>query len=160
MGAKLLALYEPEDLLQDALLVAFESGRARSTAQITRGWLSTLADLQIRTLIAKARPSTQPWCKTALPVALIALDPVAVGEAQTRPGGAELIQDRELAERGLAVLQRLPFEERACFVLHDFAGLGWRAIGAILECSPESVRKIRSRAAASLRDALHRQDGE
>ena len=156
MGARLRASCEPEDLLQDAFLAALESGRAQVPSQLTRAWIWTLARLRIRTLLAQARPSTQPWRTTALPPALIALDSEAMNSAKTDREVPDHLQERELAERGCMALHCLSFEERACLVLRDFFGLGWTAIAKVIERSPDTARKVHGRAAATVRRTLRR----
>lgn len=156
MGARLAALHEPEDVLQDTLLFALQRRPALDPEQAALAWLGSLADARIQTLVAQARPRARPRRGTALPASQMALDLDALLRAPAAVEGNACPDDRELAAHRLRALSRLSFEQRTSLVLRGFSGLPWSTIGTVLGRSAEAARSLHARALRSLLEVLRR----
>lgn len=154
MGKRLLALHDPEDLLQDALLQALERRRLEDLSLLSWGLVTRLAEFRVLTLAAQGRHRTTPRGSTALPPSMLVLDLAAIEQSQRNDDDADVLGKRDLAERTLRAMQELPFDQRACLVLRELQGLEWRNVAALMEYSPRKARKVHLRAVRSLRQRL------
>ena len=151
MSARLATLRDPEDVLQEALLLAVESGKVRSiTSPLEfRAWLVACARLRVLGLARDLRPRTRPQRATPLPCAQLVL----CGEGLQRVVQESLprcAQDEEARLRGS--LHRLTADQRMVVVLRDYLGVSWSTAGQILGRSPSTTRKTLQRAHGRLRE--------
>lgn len=149
MGPLLTRLHDPEDVLQDTLVVALRSlGRLRSTTREgTRSWVLAIARNRILDLSRQGRRRERPWRRTALPPALLASpDPRASDPPAREPTTDAGMIQREEAEVALRALGALAPDQRLCVVLRDLLGLPWQRVAFALRRSRPAARKLHARA--------------
>jgi len=137
---------EAEDAVQEAWL---RFSRAdTSGVQNLAGWLTTVVSrVSLDALRARAARRERP-AGTQLPDRGAVAGPDPQEEAQLADSVGRAL---------LVVLDRLAPAERVAFVLHDVFGLAFAEIGPILSRSPDTTKKLASRARQKVRvpeDAL------
>jgi RNA polymerase sigma-70 factor (ECF subfamily) len=131
------SLQDAEDVVQSAWLKADQSG-ARDVANLP-GWFTTItARAALDANKARLRRRETAWDSVS------GREP-PVESAEERALLADSV-DRAL----LVVLDRLSPAERAAFVLHDVFALPFDEIGAVLDRSPGTAKKLASRARAKI----------
>ncbi len=150
---------------QDQLAERFEQERPRLTALAARvlgdpaeaqdivqqAWLRLAAtDQEIDNLAAWLTTVTTRLCLDRLRRRI----PVPEEELEVAEVAPDPSQDMELADAvGIAlqlVLDRLSPSERVAFVMHDSFGVEFSTIAAALDTTPQSARKLASRARAKV----------
>ncbi|ATG56116.1 RNA polymerase subunit sigma-70 [Brachybacterium ginsengisoli] len=150
---------------QDQLAERFEQERPRLTALAARvlgdpaeaqdivqqAWLRLAAtDQEIDNLAAWLTTVTTRLCLDRLRRRI----PVPEEELEVAEVAPDPSQDMELADAvGIAlqlVLNRLSPSERVAFVMHDSFGVEFSTIAAALDTTPQSARKLASRARAKV----------
>jgi len=155
MGPGLRALYQAEDILQDALvraLGALPRFRANSRGEL-RAWMMTIARNRILDIHRGSLGSSRPWGKTALPAGQLVFQnrsPVEWEAADKGRGAEERLLSREAADRALSLVNRLHADQRLCVVLRDLLGLPWSTVTFVLDRSQPAARKLYQRARGSL----------
>lgn len=127
---------EAEDIVQQAWL------RLSSAGQIDHvpAWLTTVTT---RLCLDRLRAKT--------PVPQDDLEDHAEDPAETYPDPAEEVALADTVGSALqVVLERLTPRERVAFVLHESFDVDFATIATILDASPESARKLASRARAKV----------
>lgn len=132
LAARLVAMDDADDVVQDALLRAW---KRRSTYDPTRGspagWLLGIVKDQARRKRTRSRPPTLPLADAALP------GPAA---------GTDL--DLELAIRQLSARQRLAVD------LYYYVGLDVRTCAEVMACAEGTVKATLHQARAHLQTVL------
>jgi RNA polymerase sigma-70 factor (ECF subfamily) len=137
---------EAEDAVQEAWLRFSRSDT--SAVQNIGGWLTTVTSrvcLDALRTRASRREQSAGW---ELPEPRDATGPDPLEEAQLADSVGRAL---------LVVLDRLAPAERVAFVLHDVFGLAFAEIGPVLSRSPDTTKKLASRARQKVRvpeDAL------
>lgn len=147
------SLAEAEDAVQEAWLrlSRVEAGEIGNLG----GWLTTVvARVCLDMLRARRSRREEPWdVQVRLP------DPVLGAEGVPDPEQEVLLADAV----GLAlqvVLDSLAPAERLAFVLHDLFGLPFEQIAPIVERTPETARKLASRARIRVRGTVPSPDAD
>lgn len=135
---------DAEDAVQEAWL-RFD-GADTTEIQNVPGWLSTVtARVCLNMLRTRAGRREQP------------LDPhvpdLVVTPATTDDPAAQAIRADSLSLALLVVLNTLSPDERVAFVLHDVFGVPFEEIAPLLDRTPQSARKLASRARIRVRTA-------
>lgn len=131
---------DAEDAVQDAWLRA--SRADTDNVQNMAAWLTTItARICLNILRARRRAELL----TRVP------DPVIGRESDPDPEQSALLADR-VGLALLVVLDSLSPTERVAFVLHDMFAVSFDQIASIIDRSPESARKLASRARLRVRD--------
>ncbi|MGH8833758.1 MAG: SigE family RNA polymerase sigma factor [Actinomycetes bacterium] len=146
-------------LLRFAYLVTGDSGRAEEAVQdalvsVCPRWRRIVhrGDPEAyvrRTVVNAAATSWRRFRRREMPVADVPLIPAETDEL------ADAVAVRDAA---WALCSTLPARQRAAVVLRYYEGLSDAEIGAILGCSPGTVRSQIHRALAALRQRLQTQE--
>ena len=152
MGPVLLGLCEPEDILQETLIIGLrESSRLpRATAGELCRWLSTIAANRILDLSRRMRERKRPRIATSLPaslllgVALGELEAVAIARSRTP------VVLKAYVERSMASVDALLSDQRLTVVLRDALELPWNTTAFLLDRTIPASRKVHQRARRQL----------
>ncbi len=138
---------DAKDVLQETFLRAYKSVRRfRGDSSFTT-WLTRIA-INLCLNLRRDRRNTE-----ALDVER--LDTVLLHLPHTDPGNPEeSLRTRELRERIMSLVARLPPRERMAFVLKQFEQLKIREISEIMHISEGTVKSFLHRAVVSLRAGL------
>jgi RNA polymerase sigma-70 factor, ECF subfamily len=136
--SQLGSLDEAEDIVQEAWLRLQRSDRAAIVD--LRGWLTTVVGRLALDALRSARVRREQYVGPWLP------DPL-VEAASPEPDPADRVTlDESVSHALLVVLESLSPAERTAFVLHDVFDVPFPEVGEIVGRTPESARKLASRA--------------
>ena len=125
------------DLTQDTFVSAFRNIRALRSDLALSSWLYRIAtNLAVQARSRKRRFIWQP------------LSMLEESSGPTAEAPDQLVMDRELVSTALA---RLPRDRAACLLLHAGEGFSYDEVAAIMNTTPEAVRKRISRAKEQFR---------
>ncbi|MEW9550164.1 sigma-70 family RNA polymerase sigma factor [Nonomuraea sp. NPDC050783] len=140
------SLSEAEDAVQEAWLKL--SRADPDDIDNLAGWLTTVVGrVCLDMLRARAARGEAPLEQQRMP------DPVISGEDGGDPEQQALVADA-VGLALLVVLESLSPAERLAFVLHDMFGVPFEQIAPIVERSPDTARKLASRARRRVRGTL------
>ncbi len=130
---------QAEDCFQETFLRVHTAAASFNGQGSFKAWLYTIAtnvvmDLRRKQLrrptLVSATVEDENDCSD-----LAVLEP-----ADTHPGPAEAVANRELRDCVLAALEQLPHGQRAALVMSYYQGLSYRQIGEIMQCSVGTVK--------------------
>jgi RNA polymerase sigma-70 factor (subfamily 1) len=159
MDARLRAVLEPEDVMQDVMLAAYRGlAEARFPSEAAfRGWLETLARNRLIDLVRR-HFKTERRLHPA-----VSLDETAAGSEGVHlreaipaygPGASTIATRREEAEALEQILKRLPAHHREIIRLLEIERLSTAEIAVRLGKKPATLRKALARALKACRDAM------
>ena len=156
MGRATRAILEPEDVLQDTMLVAMRSlGQLRaSNLAGFQAWLLGIARNQIRHTRRFNREKCRPRRNTALPPSLHALcgtDVLDQFETAAWASPEKRALQREEARRLRSRVEGLKCGQRLALVLRDSLELSWQTVALVLDHpTEEAARQFHYRARRAL----------
>jgi RNA polymerase sigma-70 factor (ECF subfamily) len=140
---------DAKDVLQETLLRAYRSVRRFRGESSFTTWLTRIA-INICLNLRRDRRVSEPLESERL-------DMVQHGLPGTSEGNPEeALGARELRERIMALVEKLPPRERMAFVLKHFDQLKIREISVVMRISEGTVKSFLHRAVVTLRDGLSR----
>ncbi|MBL8733945.1 MAG: sigma-70 family RNA polymerase sigma factor [Planctomycetes bacterium] len=148
MGPNLRVRMDPEDVLQEVAIEAFNSWSTLSDEQNAGAWLVTLARRKVARIVrdqlgvAARDPRREHAIKTDLPLADRRSGPVTNADRKDRL----LLLDE--------ALQRLTEDHREVILLMKIEGLSAREVGERMERSENAVHLLLSRALKRLAEEL------
>ncbi len=162
MGPKLRGLFEAEDILQDALLSAYQSpGSFEKRSDSHDGgvlkWLHTIAMHRILNLSRSMRPKVRPRLNTGLPASHVQFPGDSLETMAPpchRDGPLNNLIKPELQDEALRAIQELDGDRRLSLVLRSLLGASWPTVTFITGRKRESARKLHQRCTQSLQDRL------
>ena len=138
----LLGPVDAEDAWADTFLAAMRAYPDLRPDSDVRAWLVTIAH-------RKALDAIRATNRRATPTAEVP-EPARSSRAQLDHASATA------DEMALVVaLDTLPFKQRGAVIYHHLAGLTYREVGRLLECSEAAARRSASDGIASLRKHYH-----
>ncbi|MCA9001269.1 MAG: hypothetical protein KDB61_05055, partial [Planctomycetes bacterium] len=160
MGSKLQALFDAEDILQDALLSAYQApaGYERATGETGGGvvtWLHTIVLHRIWNLSRAMRTRVRPRRDTGLPPSLVQFQNEGLDEhhhGRIHPDPIRSLMAPELQAQTLKAIGELDGERRLTLVLRGLLGSSWPTITFLTGKQRESARKFHQRCTQSLRE--------
>ncbi len=156
MGRATRAILEPEDVLQDSLLVAMRSlGQLRASNLVGfQAWLLGIARNQIRHTRRFNREKCRPRRNTALPPSLHSLcgtDVLDQLETTSWASPEKHTLQKEDARRLRSRVEGLKRGQRLALVLRDSLELSWQTVALVLDHpTEEAARQFHYRARRAL----------
>jgi len=145
---------DAKDILQETFLRAYKSvHKFRGESSFTT-WLTRIA-INICLNMRRDRRAAEPIEDADR------LDSATLGLPDSIEGNPEeALKVRELRERVMTLVERLPPRERMAFVLKHFEHLKIREISVIMKISEGTVKSFLHRAVVTLREGLSREGRE
>ncbi|MAD35010.1 MAG: hypothetical protein CMJ88_14820 [Planctomycetes bacterium] len=148
MGPNLRVRMDPEDVLQEVAIEAFNSWQTLTEEQNAGAWLVTLARRKVARImrdqlgVAARDPRREQAMKTELPLADRRTGPVTSADRKDR---LALLEE---------AMQRLSDHHREVIILMKIEGLSAREVGDKMERSENAVHLLLSRALKRLAEEL------
>lgn len=145
---------DAKDVLQETFLRAYKSVRRFRGESSFTTWLTRIA-INICLNMRRDRRSAEPIEDAdRLEFSTHGLPESSLGNPE------EALKVRELRERVLMLVERLPPRERMAFVLKHFDHLKIREISVVMKISEGTVKSFLHRAVVTLREGLSREGRE
>lgn len=160
LRGRLAGKVDPADVVQQSLLASverFEQFEGDTPAELQR-WLVAIVRNEAKNLLRYWHQDKRLVAAEDAVAGSRAIKPADDGASARLPAGepspSRVVAAREEASRMLAVLDRLPAEQRAILALRHFEGLSHAEIAERLGRTPDAIRQAWVRALRSLRRAL------
>ena len=157
MGRELRQIVEPDDIVQQALMKAFEGldrFEQRSEGSF-RNWLASCVECEIRMHVRSARAKKRGAGRVRRfgdAGSQILLSSILAG---TGPSPSAIVREKELAERIHQVLLDMPEHNREVIILRHLCEMSYAEIAKSMQLgSEQTARKAVSRALRKLKEAL------
>lgn len=160
LAGRLAGKVDPADVVQQSLLASverFEQFEGETPADLQR-WLVAIVRNEAKNLLRYWHQDKRLVAAEDAVAGSRAIRPTDDGASARLPGAepspSRRVAAREEASRMLAVLDRLPAEQRAILTLRHFEGLSHAEIADRLGRTPDAIRQAWVRALRSLRRAM------
>jgi RNA polymerase sigma-70 factor (ECF subfamily) len=145
--------WEAEDLAQRVFVQVYRSApRYKPSAKFTT-WLFTI----VRNTVLNEYRRRSRHAADSLEAMAQPSRPDSVGIQITDPQAAdpgEAMAQRELQDRILEAIERLPEQQRVAVILCRYEGLPYEEIAQVLKCSVSAVKSLLHRARQTLKEEL------
>jgi RNA polymerase sigma-70 factor (ECF subfamily) len=145
--------WEAEDLAQRVFVQVYRSAsRYKPSAKFTT-WLFTI----VRNTVLNEYRRRSRHAADSLEAMAQPQHPDGVGVQITDPQAAdpgETMAQRELQDRILEAIERLPEQQRVAVILCRYEGLPYEEIARVLKCSVSAVKSLLHRARQTLKEEL------
>jgi RNA polymerase sigma-70 factor (ECF subfamily) len=135
---------EAEDYFQETFLRAFQAYPRLDANANVRAWLYRIATNVARTGFRRNESREKREGKASHLI------------SQNVDPTHDLVQDRMNVDRAVQMVMKLPYKQRAAFMLRKYHDWTYAEIGEILECSQESARANMYQALRKLKEMAQR----